>query len=252
MNSSGSISVFTCCVDKLPVHSLLRSSRLALVCVGLTALLLAAGCRNPIDTTALNTLAKTDVDMMADTSLQEMNRLMEELLEGLYRRNPQELDKATAMSIGQRHDQIFDAPGRLVFDELNRRQGTEALNLAFDRDYQGDRVFAVMVGLVGVVRSAYNWQTEQFLFDSLDAQELFSCARNIEVLAWRLSQARDAGGTLLLRTKSQPGEAENPGFERLFGKMIAIQDVLSFVVAGRWERGVNSVFKQAVFLPMGL
>jgi len=244
--------VSTCCAD-LPIVSFLRRYfRLVPVCAGLTVFLLVSGCRNPIDATALNTLAKTDVDMMADTSLQEMNRLMEDLLERLYKRNPRELDKAIAMSIGQRHDQIFDAPGRLIFDELNRRQGTEALNLAFDPGYQGDRVFALMVGLVGVVRSAYNWQTEQFMFDSLDAQELFSCARNIEVLAWRLSHARDSGGKLLLRSNSQPGEVDELGFERLFGKMIAIQDVLSFVVAGRWERGVNSVFKQAVFLPMGL
>jgi hypothetical protein len=226
--------------------------RLTLVSIILTVLLVVTGCRNPIDTTALNSLAKSDVDMMADTSLQEMNRLMEDLLNNLYKRNPRELDKRPGMTIGQRHDQIFDSQGRLMFSELHSKQGTDALNLAFSPDYRGDRVFALMVGLVGMVRSAYNWQTEQFMFDSLDEQQLFNCARNIEVLALRLSNERNADGKLLLLSNSQPGEKENLGFERLFGKMIAIQDMMAFTVAGKWDRGVHSMIMKAVFLPMGM
>lgn len=218
----------------------------------LSLLLVLPACRNPIDTSALNTLAKTDIDMVADTSQREMNRLMEELLEKLYQRNLHELDKQKGMSIGQRQNQIFDTPGRLIFKELNKQQGTAALNLAFDPNYQGDRVFALMTGLVGMVRSAYNWQDEQFMFDSLNEQELFNCARNIEVLAWRLSHARDASGKLLLLSNSQPGEPEDLSFERLFGKMISIQDMMAFTAVGKWDRGVNSVVMKAVFLPMGM
>lgn len=220
--------------------------------IALAVLMTVTGCRNPIDTTALNSLAKSDVDKIADTSLLEMNLLMEDLLVKLYRRNPGELDKRSGMSVGQRRDQIFDAPGRLVFSELSGSQGTDALNLAFNPDYRGDRVFALMVGLVGMVRSAYNWQSEQFLFDSLDQQKLFNCARNIEVLAWRLSRARTADGKLLLLSNSQPGEVEDLSFERLFGKMIAIQDMMAFTVAGKWDRGMSSVIMKAVFLPMGI
>jgi hypothetical protein len=177
---------------------------------------------------------------------------MEDLLVKLYRRNPKELDKMSGMTIGQRHDQIFDAPERLIFNELNQKQGTDALNLAFDPEYRGDRVFALMAGLVGMVRSAYNWQPEQFMFDSLDQQKLFNCARNIEVLAWRLSNERNAHGRLLLLSNSQPGEEENLSFERMFGKMIAIQDMMAFMVAGKWDRGMSNVIMKAVFLPMGI
>jgi len=252
MNSSGSISVSTCSAEFICILRQKFLVRLTLVSIILTVLLVVTGCRNPIDTTALNSLAKSDVDMMADTSLQEMNRLMEDLLNNLYKRNPRELDKRPGMTIGQRHDQIFDSQGRLMFSELHSKQGTDALNLAFSPDYRGDRVFALMVGLVGMVRSAYNWQTEQFLFDSLDEQKLFNCARNIEVLALRLSNERNADGKLLLLSNSQPGEKENLGFERLFGKMIAIQDMMAFTVAGKWDRGVHSMIMKAVFLPMGM
>jgi len=243
--------VFTCYVkgwSEHPVCSLIRFLPVLLL------LLLAptlSGCRNPIDTTALNSLAKTDIDMVADTSLREMNRLMEKLLVKLYKRNPLQLDKASRMSIGQRQDQVFDTPGRLVFDELSNLQGTAALNLAFNPTYQGDRVFALMTGLVGMVRSAYNWQDEQFMFDYLDEQKLFDSARNIEVLAWRLSNTKDASGDLLLFSNSRAGEEENLSYERIFGKMIAIQDMMAFTIVGKWERGVNGVIKKAVFLPMG-
>jgi len=244
--------VYICSAEFACIHRQKSFVRLILVSILLAVLLVVTGCRNPIDTTALNSLAKSDIDMMADTSLQEMNRLMEDLLVKLYRRNPRELDKMSGMSIGQRHDQIFDSQGRLVFSELNSKQGTDALNLAFSPAYRGDRVFALMVGLVGMVRSAYNWQTEQFMFDSLDEQKLFNCARNIEVLALRLSNERNVDGKLLLLSNSQPGEKENLSFERLFGKMIAIQDMMAFTVAGKWDRGVHSVIMKAVFLPMGM
>ena len=90
------------------------------------------------------------------------------------------------------------------------------------------------------------------MLDSLDEQLLFNSARNIEVIAWRLSNSRDAGGKLLLLSNSQPGEEENLSYERIFGKMIAIQDMMAFTVVGKWERGVNSVLQKAVFFPMGL
>ena len=231
---------------------MLQLSRCLMLLFVLLLLPLLSACRNPIDTSALDSFAKTDIDMMADTSLREMNRLIDDLLVKLYKRNPHELDKASRMSIGQRQNQIFDTPGRLVFKELNNKQGTDAMALAFHPDYAGDRVFALMVGLVGMVRSAYNWQDEQFMFDSLDAQKLFNSARNIEVMAWRLSNSKGTKGELLLLSNSLPGEDENLSYERLFGKMIAIQDMMSFVIADKWERGINSVFQKAVFLPMGL
>ncbi len=223
-----------------------------LILLSFLSVLFMSGCRNPINASSLSSLAKTDVDLMADTSLREMNRLMEELLVKLYKRNPQELDRVSGMSIGQRQNQIFDASGRLIFKELNEKQGTDALTLAFDQSYQGDRVFALMAGLVGMVRTAYNWQSEQFMFDSLDEQNMFNSARNIEVLAWLLSHSRDSSGHLLLLSNSQDGEDEDLSYERIFGKMIAIQDLMAFNVVGRWERGVNSVIQKAVFFPIGL
>jgi len=227
---------------------------LAALCLGLLC-----ACNSAIESSGLqpfaNYFAKSDTDLVADTGLREMNRLMEDLLVKLYRRNPRELHKVAGMTIDQRRDQIFDTPGRLIFAELDQRQGTDALNLAFAEDYSGDRVFALMTGLVGMVRSTYNWQDEQYLFDSLDPQAFFDCARNLEILAWRLSNKHDAAGELLLLTNGRQGEVENLSFERLFGKMIAIEDMMAFVVADKLKRGVNHAVQSmatAVFVPLGI
>ena len=220
----------------------------------LILVLLLAGCAD--NNRLLKNLAKSDIDFVADAHLREMNRLLQSLLAKLYKRNPRELQKASGISVEQRQQQIFATPGRLIFAELDNRQGTDVLELAFDPNFSGDRVFAVMVGLTGMVRGSYGWQQEQFLFDSLDPQQLFDCARNLEILAWRLSNRRDAKGELLLLTNSRADEEENLSFERLYGKMIAVQDLLAFVLAGRLDRGVSRVaqgaLSSAVFLPMGL
>jgi len=135
---------------------------------------------------------------------------------------------------------------------LHNKQGTESMSLAFDPDYRGDRVFALMCGLAGMVRSAYNWQNEQFMFDSLDQQELFNSARNIEVIVWQLSHAKKSSGEPLLFSNRRPGEVEDLSYELTFGKMIAIQDMMAFTVAGKWDRGVNSMVQKVLFLPMGI
>lgn len=216
---------------------------------------LLSGCGGGDSRLAKN-LVKADIDFVADTHLREMNRLMEELLVKLYKRNPRELHKNPGKSIEQRQQEIFSVSGRLVFAELQNRQGSDLLELACRSDFAGDRVFAIMVGLVGVVRSSYGWQEEQFLYTSLDPVQLFQSSRNIEILAWRLSNRRDARGELLLLTNSCDGEEENLSFERLFGKMIATQDNLAFVIAGRIDRGISRMVQgalsSAVFFPMGL
>jgi hypothetical protein len=222
--------------------------------VPLVVLTFLVGCSG--DDRFLKNLAKTDIDFVADAHLREINRLMESLLVKLYKRNPRELQKASGMTVEQRHRQVFALPGPLRYAELDNRQGTAALELAFTEDFQGDRVFAIMVGLVSMVHSSYNWQDEQFMLDSLDPQKLFDSARNLEILAWRLSNRRDAHANLLILTNSRPGEEENLSFERLFGRMIEVQDMMAFIVAGKVDRGITRVFQGAVssaaFLPMGL
>jgi hypothetical protein len=196
-------------------------------------------------------VAKSDVDLVADAHLQKMNALLKNLLVKLYKRNPRELHKEP-YSVEFRLAQLFGPHRGTGFSELDHKDKIDAILLSFDDAFKGDRVFALMVGLTSMIRSSYNNQEEFFMFDSLDQQKLYNSARNIEILAWRLANKQNRESEPYLLTNSLAGEPVNLSFERLFGQMIAVQDMMARIVADRTNRTINLVVQtlaSAVFLP---
>jgi hypothetical protein len=125
--------------------------------------------------------------------------------------------------------------------------------LALKPDYSGDRVFAFGVGLASMIFLAYNGKTEFYVTDSLDAQKLYNSARNIEIAAWKLANARDARGELLLLSNEMADDVRNLSFERELGKMIAYQDLMAQIAAQRTNRTIRRVVQSlatALFLPI--
>ncbi len=111
---------------------------------------------------------------------------------------------------------------------------------------------AMMAGVNGMIRHAYGYKEEFFMFDQLDQQKLYESARNVEILVWRLAHSGGASGPLLL-TNSLPGERTNLSFERLFGKLISSQDMMAGVVALKNERLINRTAQNVaalVFFPL--
>ena len=199
-------------------------------------------------------IAKTDIDLAADAHLQAITDVMRELMVKLYKRNPGQLAKSGGVDIDRRVAQIFNRPGPLRFHEIGRKEGADALNLCFDDHFEGDRVFALMTGLVGMVRKSYNEKSAFYVTDSLDQQKLYNSARNIEILVWRLSNRRSPEGEPYLLTNGTTGKVWNLSFERLFGKMIAIQDMLARIMEDRTNRTINRVavtVAKSAFLPVG-
>jgi hypothetical protein len=93
------------------------------------------------------------------------------------------------------------------------------------------------------------------MFDSLDPQKLYNSARNLEIAVWKLANARDAEGNLLLLSNeiANPQQPANLSFEREFGKMIGNLDLLSTMIADRGNRNIVYVTHSvatAVFLPV--
>lgn len=216
------------------------------------ALSLLIGCSS--SSAELKNLMKSDIDMVADSHLEQVEALLRELATKLYRRNPRELKKGSNVSLAGRIEQLFFVDRSLDFAEINHQRGVPAILLALEPEYTGDRVFPLMVGLISMIRSSYNDLPEFYLLDSLDPQKLYNSARNIEVLVWRLKSRLDKDGQPLLLTNSLSGEEPNLSYERLFGKLIAHQDMLAQIAAEKWDRGINRVVHSAVtsvFLPVG-
>jgi hypothetical protein len=197
--------------------------------------------------------AKTDLDRVTETHQQEIFASLRTLAERLYRRNPREFKKSGQASVEAAVSRIFDRHHGWQFEDINLQRGAPAIQLAFREDFKGDRVLAYVVGLASMVQSAFNDKTEFFVLDEIDPQGLYNAARNVEIAVWKLSNARNAQGELLLLSNEGAGPAPNLSFEREFGKMIAQLDVLSKVLAGRYGRAVVKVVQSlatAVFLPI--
>lgn len=197
-------------------------------------------------------LVKSDVDLVADEFIIETRASVRELLVKLYKRNPGELRKNPGMTIDGRLAQLKVATGVLIFPELGGKRGIDAMNLAFDPAFRGDRVFALVVGLGGMLRVAYGYRNEMFLFDSLDPDVLKTSARNVEVLLWKLKNSRKPDGSHFLITHEYKGVVDNLSFERLFGRIIILQEMMARIAGDSNDRTVTGAVHAVskVFMPL--
>ena len=197
-------------------------------------------------------LAKSDLDKVTEVHHHYLFQSLRRFTLKLYRRNPGEWRKRGMTSAEAAVADLFDRDHRWRLEALNYRRGAEAVQIALNPDYRGDRVQAFAAGLAGMAQIALGDRAAFYMLDKIDPQRLYNAARNYEVAAWKLSQARDAEGRLLLLSNAT-GPVPNLSFEREFGRMIATLDVLANALAEREGRNISRVIintATAVFLPI--
>lgn len=200
----------------------------------------------------LGQLVKTDINRVAETHQQHVFASLRRLADKLYRRNPAEWRKGGAPSAEAAVSRIFDEKHRWRFASLGHRRDLEAMRIALHPEFRGDRVQALIVGLASMVQSALGDREVFYMLDDLEPQHLYNAARNVEIVAWKLSSTRDASGSLLLLS-NEIGEVSNLSFEREFGRVIGLLDALADIVEDETERTVTRVVQNittAVFLPV--
>ena len=191
---------------------------------------------------------------MADVELAENTQSLRLLMTKLYKRNPHELAKSTSDPADKMVDWLFDGElqHHFKFKEIENKQGTDAIFLAFDANYQGDRVLPFIVGLHTMLLKAHGNKKDFYLTDSLDPQNIYNAARNIEIAAWKLSTSHDATGNLYLLTNEINSTDRNLSFEREFGKMIGRTDLYAISLAEKSQRLISRIMQSiatAAFLP---
>jgi len=233
------------------------------------AVLLLAGCvqtgaqfgdkgravGNPVATFDPKQIGKSDVDRVADLHRREIFASVRVLAEKLYRRNPREWKKGGHASVEAALDRLLDPRTGWRLAATAGRNGTDAILLALRADFDGDRVAAFIAGMGSMLNAAFEEKTEFFMLDDLDPQKLYNSARNLEIAAWKLANARDASGALLLLSNEMTPALQpaNLSFEREFGKMIGNLDLLSVLIADKGNRIIARVVQNlatAVFLPV--
>jgi len=199
-------------------------------------------------------VAKSDTDMVVELTQGEVIKGLRHLTEKLYRRNPQEFRKAGLDSPEAATARLFDQLRNWQRAPMARGSWEHNFRLAFDGNYQGDRVEVFVSALTVMVMSAYNHQTEFYITDQgLDPQKLYNSARNIEVAVWKLSQARYPDGRPYLVTNTLEGVVQNLSYEREFGKLIAQQDLLALIIEDRTNRLISRALQSTatyVFIPI--
>jgi hypothetical protein len=203
--------------------------------------------------------AKTDVDRLADLHRNEVNASLGRLAEKLYRRNPREWKKGGHANLEAALLQMSDPAWYAGSPAAGGLRGTVLLLAGLREDYSRDRVAAYVGGLGDMLNDAFNGKAEFFILDDLDAQKLHNAARNVEIAAWKLANARrsqpegdlPAGTPILFSNEMTP--VQNLSFEREFGRLVGNLDMLSRVVADKTNRNVVKIAQNlatAVFLPI--
>jgi hypothetical protein len=198
-------------------------------------------------------LAKSDADLIMEIQISYSMEYLRQLTEKLYRRNPKEWRKGGQGSLEKAVARIFGPLRTGYFPELRGNRSVNSMRLAFDEHYREDRVLALMEGLRGMILDSYNGKQEIYIMDELDPQKLYHAARNIEIAIWKLSNDRDSQGQLFLVSNETNGPIRNLSFERLFGKLISLQDSSARIVAETTNRRIKNVIQsvaRAVFFPI--
>jgi hypothetical protein len=205
------------------------------------------------DRQSSNQLGKTDFDRMADHEIRENIQSLRTLMIKLYKRNPSELKKSTSDDAEKMVNWVFNGNHNFNFEAINNLQGTDAIYLAFNEEYKGDRVLPFIVGIYTMLIKAHGGKKEFYLFDSVDPQLLYNASRNIETAVWKLSNAKDVSGKPFLLTNELTEKENNLSFEREFGKIIGRTDFLAFTLSEKTERSITRVIQNlvtGVFIPI--
>ena len=195
------------------------------------------------DRQSWNQFGKTDFDRMADHEIRENIQSLQTLMIKLYKRNPSELKKSTSDDAEKMVNWVFNGNHNWNFDTINNAQSTDAIYLAFNEEYKGDRVLPFIVGIYTMLIKAHGGKKEFYLFDSIDPQLLYDTSRNIEMAVWKLSNSKNSSGKPFLLTNELNGKENNLSFEREFGKIIGRTDFLAFTLSEKMERSIAKIIQ---------
>lgn len=206
------------------------------------------------DKASFSQFIKNDLDRLADIEIRENTQSMRTIMLKLYKRNPQELKKSQVESAEKMVSQIFDheQEHHYRFASLDNVQSTDAIFLAFKPQYQGDRVFAFVVGMQTMLLKAHGGKNVFYVTDAIEPQYVYNVARNIEIAAWKLANAKDKNGKLYLLSNELSDQEKNLSIEREFGKIIGRTDLFAITLAEKSQRTITRVIQNiatALFLP---
>jgi len=238
------------CIVEVVVILVKRS--LLSVFTGILSILILAGCASSCkdvkgQSFEMSSLVKNDIDMVTETHQRVVFAALRELAVKLYKRNPREWKKEGSESLEVAVADLSADP----FPSVGGKTSIDCIRLAFDEEFNGDRVKAFVAGLETMVLNSYDGHRTFYIYTMLDAQKLYNSARNIELASWLIRTKHDSNNTLFLLSADEGGRM-SLSIERLFGKMINAQDMMAQIMADRSNRTIKNVLQTLItaFIPI--
>lgn len=128
----------------------------------------------------------------ASQAMAEHSNVLRQLMLSLYQANPKELKKSTQVSAEEMVQWTFEGPFGWKFDGVRHLQELDALNLAVDANFPGDRVLALITGLHTSLIRAYGGKNEYDFSGEINPQHLYNTARNIEIASIKITELNQA------------------------------------------------------------
>ena len=183
---------------------------------------------------------QTASNRLANLALRDNLQSLKRVQLSLYRRNPREWRRWASSA----DDAIARTWAAIESDapppELHGTRSIGAVRLAFEqsgpRAYQGDRVLALTTGLADMLKDANGGTWKQTAFDSVDAENAWRAARNVEIALWLLASRTGSDGQPLLLSTEISARGRNLLVDRELSKVVARLDLLAAQADEKYRR----------------
>lgn len=183
-----------------------------------------------------NELLQTDSSRVASLAMRDNLNSLWLLLDKLYLRNPAEWKKTAATRAEAVQKVRAAVLKREPWQPLAGLRDVEALSMALQPQFQGDRAAAFIYAAADMLVTAHGDKVSFTIVDGLDPQMLFNAARNMEIASWILNIRKNSTGAPLLLSNHMSEHERNLSFEREIGKMIGRLDLLASFGTERYRR----------------
>ncbi|VWX63423.1 conserved hypothetical protein [Burkholderiales bacterium 8X] len=182
---------------------------------------------------------QSGANRIANLSLRDNLTSVRRVQLSLYRRNPREWRKWSA-SADDAIRKTWDSIERQAsLPELNGATGIDAVRVAFEtqpRNYEGDRVAALVVGWASMLKEANGNTWSQTMLDGVDAENSYRAARNFEISLWLITSKTAADGQPLLLSTEISERGRNLLVDRELSKVVARLDLMAAQADEKYRR----------------
>lgn len=187
-------------------------------------------------------LLQTDANRIATIAMRNNLYSLYILLDKFYKRNPKQWRKIANSSKEAKNIVYQSIEQNKPFPGLNNKNSIDALYIALDPDFTGDRVGALIYGMATMIIIAHGNHTKFYISDIVNGEHVFNAARNVDIVQWMLKQRKDHKGNPLLVSNEISDNSYNLSFAKELAKITARLDLVAAVLDERYRRvGVNYV-----------